>query len=78
MALTEQFYRERAAEARAAAAASSLANVVERNLRSAAAWDIMAKRAHEVDASRAKLAVKKAAALAAEAAGGHERPGAES
>ena len=66
MAVTEQFYRERADEARAAAAGSKLANVVERNLRSAAAWELMADRVHRGEIARAQIAARKAAALAAE------------
>lgn len=67
MAVTEQFYRERADEARSAAAASDLANVVERNLRSAAAWETMADRVRRGEVARAQIAAKKAAALADEA-----------
>jgi hypothetical protein len=67
MAVTEQFYRERANEARAAAAGSQLANVVERNLRSAAAWELMADRVHRGEIARAQIAARKAAALDAEA-----------
>lgn len=64
MALTETFYRQRAAEARAAAAATDLANVVARNLRSAAAWEEMADRAHRTDAARTATEARKAAAAA--------------
>jgi hypothetical protein len=68
MAVTEQFYRERADEARSAAAASELANVVERNLRAAAAWQAMADRVHRGEVARVELAARKAALLAAETA----------
>ncbi len=66
MALTETFYRERAAEARAAAEATDLANVIERNMRSAAAWEAMADRAHRTDAARSAIEMRKAAAAALE------------
>ena len=61
MSVKEDFYRERAAEARAAAAAADLANVIERNLRAAEAWDHMADRARRADAGRAEVAARKAA-----------------
>jgi len=66
MSVSEQFYRERAAEARAAAAASKLANVSERHQRSADAWEAMADRVRRTDAARAETAAKKAAAIADE------------
>jgi hypothetical protein len=44
----EQFYRDRAAEAREAADAADLANVRERHLRAASAWQAMAERAGRV------------------------------
>jgi ribonuclease E len=47
------FYLARAAEARADAEAATLANVRERCLRAAAAWDAMAARAHRGDTMRA-------------------------
>ena len=62
MALTEQYCRERADEARAAATGADLANVVERNLRAAAAWDVMASRARRTTTGRAEIAARKAAA----------------
>ncbi len=62
MAVNESFYRERAAEARAAAADADLANVVERNVRAAESWDAMADRARRADAGRAAIAARKAQA----------------
>jgi DNA-binding transcriptional regulator YdaS (Cro superfamily) len=64
-----EFYLARAAEARADAEASTLANVRERCLRAAAAWDAMAARAQRGDAMRArqeadKLALAETAAAA--------------
>jgi hypothetical protein len=69
MAVNESFYRERAAEARAAAADADLTNVVERNLRAAESWDAMADRARRADAGRAAIAARKAAEEEAAAAG---------
>ena len=61
----EDFYRDRADEARRAAEASDLANVRERCLRSAAAWQEMADRARRTDRMRTEAEAKKAEALAA-------------
>lgn len=66
------FYRARAAEARADAEAATLANVRDRCLRAAAAWDAMAARAYRGDTMRArqeadKLALSQAAAATAAA-----------
>jgi hypothetical protein len=62
------FYRSRADEARAEAAATSLANVRERCLRAAEAWEAMAARAQRSDTNRARAEAEKAAAAAALAA----------
>jgi hypothetical protein len=61
MSTHEEFYRIRAAEARADAGAAALANVRERCLRAAAAWDAMADRAHRTDRMRAELEQRRAA-----------------
>lgn len=61
----EDFYRARAAEAQAEAAAAPLANVRERCLRAAAAWEAMADRAHRTDQRRTEQEARKAAMLAA-------------
>lgn len=67
MAVTEDFYRERAAEARAAAGESDLANVAERHLRAATAWEHMADRVRRTrDARVANEERKTALAAAAE------------
>lgn len=64
MSAQHDFYLARAAEARADADAASLANVKERCMRAALAWDAMAARAHRTDTHRAKAAAAKAAAAA--------------
>lgn len=63
MSTSRDFYVERAAEARADAAKADLANVRERCLRAAAAWQDMADRATRTDRMRAESEAKKAAAL---------------
>lgn len=64
MTTTREFYAIRAAEARADADAAVLANVRDRCLRAAAAWEVMAQRASQTDHMRAETEAKKAAALA--------------
>lgn len=59
-----EFYRARAEEARAEAAATALDNVRERCLRAAEAWEAMAARAHRSDTNRARAEAEKAAATA--------------
>ena len=58
------FYAARAAEALADADKATLANVRDRCLRAAAAWETMAARAHRSDTFRAKQAAEKAEAAA--------------
>ena len=58
------FYHARAEEARAEAKATNLANVRERCLRAAEAWDAMAARAQRSDTNRARAEAEKAAAAA--------------
>lgn len=53
MATTGAFYRERADQALADAAAATLANVRECHLRAAKAWDVMATRAETTAVRRA-------------------------
>lgn len=65
MSQQHDFYIARAAESHAAAEASSLTNVRERNLRAAMAWEAMAERALRGDEARERLAAEKAAALQA-------------
>ena len=60
-----EFYRTRADEARTEAAATALANVRERCLRAAEAWEAMAARAQRSDVNRARAEAEKAAAAAA-------------
>jgi hypothetical protein len=64
------FYRARAAEARAEAEAASLENVRQRCLRAAAAWEDMADRAARTDRMRARQEADRAAAAAPVAAAG--------
>ena len=59
------FYLERAAEARAGAAATTLANVRERWLRAEASWTEMAARSERGEKMRRKLEDEKAAGRAA-------------
>ncbi|HEY5722573.1 MAG TPA: hypothetical protein VIT45_09655 [Allosphingosinicella sp.] len=59
------FYATRAAEALADAESATLANVRDRCLRAAAAWEAMASRAHRSDTFRAKQAAEKAEAAQA-------------
>ena len=68
MPTQEDFYRDRADEARRAAAAADLDNVRDRNLRAAEAWQEMADRARRTDRMRAEAEAKKAEALALAAA----------
>ena len=58
----KEMYRARAAECRASAEASSLANVRDRCLRSEAAWLELAERAERTERMRQRLAAEKAAA----------------
>lgn len=60
------FYLMRASEARAEAAAATLANVRDRCLRAEAAWSEMAARAARTERMRARSEAEKAAAIAAE------------
>lgn len=69
MSTHEDFYRARAAEARADADNASLDNVRDRCIRSATAWEQMADRARRTDRLRSETEARKAAeasALAAE------------
>jgi DNA-binding transcriptional regulator YdaS (Cro superfamily) len=63
-----EFYVTRAAEAKRDAEAATLANVRDRCLRAAAAWDAMAARAHRGDAMRARQEADKRALAEASAA----------
>ena len=67
MSTQVEFYRARAAEARQAADSATLANVRDRCLRSALAWQDMADRATRTEAGRARSTADKAVAGAAEA-----------
>lgn len=54
MSQSFEFYDKRAKEAQTAADASSLDNVRDRELRSAAAWRALAKRALDIEQGRRK------------------------
>ena len=65
MSAQHDFYLERAAEARAGAAATTLENVRERWLRAEARWTEMAARSERGEKMRQKLVDEKAAEKAA-------------
>ena len=65
MSVTHKFYTERAADARRDADAANLANVRDRCLRAAAAWENMAERAARTGKMRERLDAEKAERLAA-------------
>jgi len=67
MSTQHEFYLERAASARRDADAACLANVRERCLRAAAAWDAMAARAARTERMRAETEARKAREAAAAA-----------
>ena len=74
MTVTLDFYLARAAEARSEADKAVLANVRDRNLRAAAAWDVMANRAIRTEQQRADQEARKAAEAARLAAAEAARP----
>ena len=59
---TLEFYTERAADCRRQAQASTLANVRDRCLSAASAWDSMADRVRRTEAFRADNEARKASA----------------
>ena len=61
-----EFYRARAAEARARSDEAVLHNVKENHLRAAEAWDVLANRSDKSDRLRAADALRKSEQLAAE------------
>lgn len=65
MSRQHEFFLARAAEARGDANSADLANVRDRCLRAAEAWEGMAARAERTERSRAKAEAEKAAATAA-------------
>ena len=69
MSVLHEFYRERAAEARAGASAATLHNVRDRWLRSEATWTEMAARSERGEKMRTKLIADKASERAAMKAG---------
>ena len=69
MSSQQEFYLERAAEARAGASASTLHNVRDRWLRSEATWTEMAARSERGEKMRNKLIADKASERAASKAG---------
>ena len=67
MSQTYEFYAERAKEAADEAAAATLDNVRDRNLRAEKTWAALAEQARKVKADRIKAEETKAARIAAEA-----------
>jgi hypothetical protein len=57
---TLEFYNERAAQCRAEAASTKLANVRERSLSAASAWEEMADRVRRTQTYRVEDAARKA------------------
>lgn len=68
MSTHHEFYLERAAAARRDAEAATLANVRERCMRAAKAWDEMAARAARTERMRAETEARKALEAASAAA----------
>lgn len=64
MSVTQKFYEDRAADARRGANEADLANVRERWLCAAAAWDVMAARLARTERARAETEARKADAAA--------------
>lgn len=67
MSQTYEFYAERAREAAGEAAAATLDNVRERNLRAEKTWTMLAEQARKVKSDRLKAEETRATRLAAEA-----------
>lgn len=67
MSQSYEFYAERAKEAADEAAAATLDNVRERNLRAEKTWTALAEQAHKVRADREKAEASRAARIAFEA-----------
>lgn len=65
MSVQQDFYLERAAEARASAAAATLGNVRDRWLLSETTWAAMAARSARGEKARSELIERKAAERAA-------------
>lgn len=61
MVSNQEYFREQASRMRSEAEATVLANVRDRCLRSAAAWDVMADRVARSEIARAELHARKAA-----------------
>lgn len=68
MSQSYEFYAERARDAADEAAAATLDNVRERNLRAEKTWAALAAQAHRVKSDRLRTEEAKAALRAAEAA----------
>lgn len=67
MSQTYEFYADRAREAAEEAAAATLDNVRDRNLRAEKTWSMLAEQARKVKADRVKAEETRAARLAFEA-----------
>lgn len=68
MSQTYEFYAERAKEAADEAAAATLDNVRERNLRAEKTWSMLAEQARKVKSDREKAEATKLAQRAAQEA----------
>jgi hypothetical protein len=68
MSQTYEFYAERAKEAADDAAAATLENVRERNLRAEKTWSMLAEQARKVKSDREKAEATKLAQRAAQEA----------
>lgn len=68
MSQTYEFYADRAREAAEEAAAATLDNVRDRNLRAEKTWSMLAEQALKVKADRVKAEETRAARVAAETA----------
>jgi hypothetical protein len=68
MSQTYEFYAERAREAADEAAAATLDNVRDRNLRAEKTWSMLAEQARKVKADRVKAEETRAARIAADEA----------
>ncbi len=64
MSANEDFFRARATQARSEAEVADLANVRDRHLRAAIAWEEMADRARRTDRLRTEQEARKADAAA--------------
>lgn len=74
MSVTNEFYRNREAEARRQAAEATLDNARDRHLHAAEAWAALANRGEKTERRRAETDARKATEAAALAAREERRP----